>query len=93
MQARAYLPPEMSFFIQSTRQQAVTRSLLVAACCLIGKYIQQADVCMLIVRKWAVAKQQGQLQTFFKKQKDGVLIFSKTDSADNLTSTSPLSIV
>ncbi len=77
---KSQIQVELRYFIDSTTNWEISRSLIFAICCLCGKYLQQADVCMLIIRKQAVARQQSQLQNYFMKQKDGVLIYSKLDS-------------
>lgn len=76
---------QLSYLPEITRTKAMTPfaffvnqiygAALVGATFICAHYLQQLDISRLTIQKHMIKKQQQQLTTYFKSQKDGILIY------------------
>jgi len=79
------LEEQLSYLPEITRTKAMTPfaffvnqiygAALVGATFICAHYLQQLDISRLTIQKHMIKKQQQQLTTYFKSQKDGILIY------------------
>ena len=81
---RSLLNEEIQYLVpESMVKTNISRAIIIVATLLSYKYLQRLDVCYLIIKNWKIQKQQGQLQSYFMNQKDGVIIFEKKKKNKN----------
>ena len=85
---RSLLNEEIQYLVpESMVKTNTSRAIIIVATLISYKYLQRLDVCYLIIKNWKIQKQQGQLQSYFMNQKDGVIIFEKKKNKnDEITS-------
>lgn len=56
---KAAVAEELHYFVAIQTTQNVNRAALMTIAMLTLKYLQQLDVCQLIIKKWTISKQEG----------------------------------